>query len=165
MNKVVNLTGKRFGKLMVVEWAGSSKYRYATWLCQCDCGTVTKVLSGSLVSGHTRSCGCLRKRASRTRRLTHGQCGTSTYNTWINMKARCAKVGHLDYKHYGGRGITICDRWLHSFENFFTDMGPKPSSELSIDRIDNNGHYEPGNCRWATAKQQRANQRPRLTVG
>lgn len=141
-----------------------------TWECLCRCGVVRVLKRSSLLKGHHKSCGCskgeLCSRSSQ-RAKTHGhRCGgpSPTYKAWGSMKERCLKPSHKSYHHYGERGITICDRWIESFENFLEDMGERPSTRHSIDRIDNDGNYEPGNCRWATAKQQQRNKRDNRLV-
>ena len=134
----------------------------------CDCGTVTTVFLKHLRSGASQSCGCLsRERASERRgaanpMTTHGLTRTPTYETWRSMLGRCLNLNAPSARHYSGRGITVCERW-RTFENFLADMGVRPYGR-TLDRIDNDGNYEPGNCRWATPKEQRANQRPRSLV-
>jgi hypothetical protein len=156
-----DLTGKRFGKLTVTGFSPIAKNRRAHFYCTCDCGTVKVIRGTSLSSGNTRSCGCMSVRSGRRNGLKHGMTNSPEYHSWENMKARCLNKAKDGYRNYGGRGIVICKRWLHSFESFFADMGCKPSSEFSIDRINNDGNYEPGNCRWATPKQQKNNRRKR----
>lgn len=160
-----NITGQRFGRLVVVARAGSRGDR-AAWACRCDCGSETSVTGVNLRSGSTHSCGCLnRQRASErmTARLTrhgHAPAGkpSGTYNSWTTMRARCTRPSITHFKDYGGRGITVCDRWLNSFDNFLADMGERPPG-LTLERNDNDGNYELSNCRWATRSEQQLNRR------
>lgn len=167
--RIKDLTGQRFGRLVVLKLAGrrSATDRIARWICRCDCGVITNPLSGSaLRSGETKSCGCLRSDVTAWRNTKHGTAPRGKrapeYNAWKEMRKRCNNPNYKDYKHYGGRGIQVCKRWA-SYENFLADMGEKPEPKrlYSLDRYPNNdGNYEPRNCRWATQKQQIANQRP-----
>lgn len=146
-----NLLGQVFGRLTVISRSNNDKWNNAKWLCRCECGN-EKIISGQLLrNGEARSCGCIKRK--------HGQSNTPTYRSWMRMRERCCRPGDKRYKDYGGRGIIVCDRWRNSFENFFADMGERPSSKHSIDRIDVNGNYEPGNCRWSTTVEQRHNRR------
>lgn len=165
MSKVKDLTGKRFGRLTVLDFAFIKKRR-AYWRCLCDCGNKTATRGISLTRGDTRSCGCLRTE----RNTKHGMSESPEYRSWQAMLDRCRRKGNIAYKHYGARGITVCAGW-QEFKNFIADMGHKPSSKHSIDRIDNDGGYWCGhceeciesghqpNCRWATTKQQMRNMR------
>jgi hypothetical protein len=156
MTKLVNLTGRIFGDLTVIERAGRLG-NSAAWRIQCKCGTVKIVRSNNLLSGSTLGCGKHKKGS----RLRHGMKGTPEYEAWCNMKARCYNPNYDFYVDYGGRGIKVCERWLHSFENFFADMGKRPNADYSIDREDVDGDYEPGNCRWADRPTQSQNRRMR----
>ena len=152
----IDLVSQQFGRLLVVKAAPNDKWNKAQWYCQCSCGRVLVVLSRRLRSGVTKSCGCIVRDCPN--QLTHGMSNTRTYITWQHMKDRCYNSNHVYYDNYGGRGITVCGMWLDSFENFLEDMGERPEGQ-SIDRINNDGNYEPSNCRWATRKEQYANSR------
>lgn len=155
MESMASLVGQKFGQLTVITEDGKiGKGNFIAYICLCDCGKAIRTRGSSLSSGHTKSCGC-----NNPRRTTHNQSRTNDYRIWVGMHARCNSGPDSDYyKNYASRGITVCDRWK-IFENFIADMGPRPSSKHSIDRINNDGNYEPKNCRWATVKQQRSNTR------
>jgi hypothetical protein len=165
---MLDLKGQRYGRLIVGERAGTTRSGKILWRCRCSCGASTLVTTSDLRGKRrgTVSCGCYRKEKFRasTHRLKHGAArGTATwpeYNAWATLKHRCLNPKYPKYADYGGRGITVCDRWRNSFVNFLVDMGRKPSSGHSIDRFpDIDGNFEPGNCRWATREQKRNNQR------
>ncbi len=153
MGALIDKTGQTFGRLIVTSRVKSSSGDRAFWLCDCECGEVVAVRSGDLQRGHTKSCGCLR--------AIHGCSGkngrTSEYVAWVDMRIRCFNPNHRYYVRYGGRGISVCKQWDSSFESFLGDMGEKPSPKHSLDRIDNDGNYEPTNCRWATPLEQSNN--------
>lgn len=156
-----DVTNRQFGRLLALSLSHVRNYR-SFWLCLCSCGRHCKVNITHLLSGRTQSCGCLQRERARDDKVptkTHGLSRTRAYSTWVKMRHRCDNPNTSNYKNYGGRGITICQRW-REFENFLADMGQPPPYH-SIDRIDNNKGYEKNNCRWATAKEQRANQRAR----
>ena len=154
-----DLTNKRFGRLVVIAEAPRKSKRRRLWLCRCDCGS-EKVASQDNLGKRIFSCGCFHKERIRASNGTHLRTNTVEYATWERMKNRCYNTNSPDYEDYGGRGITVCERWRTSFENFFADMGLRPSTNHSLDRYPNNdGNYEPGNCRWATRSQQARNRR------
>ena len=155
----LDLTGKRFGELTVCYESSERTSNAVVWTCKCDCGNITNVLASNLVRGNTSSCGHLRVTRGIERKTTHGLTGTPEYMTWGSMLKRCTNPNDRGYHNYGGRGISVCDRWLSSFENFYADMGPRPSDFHSIDRKNNDGNYEPGNCFWATKEEQDNNRR------
>lgn len=160
--KAKDITGKKYGSLRVLRFScsrkvGNSKRRF--WVCECKCGSILEIASINLLHGSSKSCGCERINSI----TTHDLSKSKEYRTWINMKARCENKNHNRYNDWGGRGIYICDRWKN-FENFYKDMGKKPSINHSIDRIDNDGPYSPENCRWATRSQQQRNKGKRNVV-
>ena len=150
-----DLTGKRFGKLIVIRPSDKDGY----WLCNCDCGKQKIVFDGGLRNGHTRSCGCLKIKATKERSTTHGKSNTKIYRVWRSMIARCEKKNSSAYRNYGARGITVCGEW-HEFMTFYNwaiQNGYK--NGLTIDRVNNDGNYEPLNCRWLDRKSQCRNTR------
>lgn len=161
MPKIIDLNEQKFGRLTVLKFAKKVK-RKTHWLCKCDCGNERVVYSGHLKNGHTQSCGCYMKERSSEANIKHGQNRskkpTSEYKTWIDIKYRCSEnAADNNFKSYYGKGIRVCERWINSFENFFEDMGKKPSPKHSIDRINNDGNYEPSNCKWSTNREQARN--------
>ena len=159
MPRFVDRTGKRYGRLTVRKKHGHNHLKKVMWLCDCDCGGETLVPSGSLSSGNTRSCGCL----LRDTITKHGGFGKRSYNTWRAVVRRCNNPEDKDYPRYGGKGITVCDRWL-DYTAFAADMGEPPEGH-TLDRIDNSGGYNPENCRWATFAQQIRNSRHHANKG
>ncbi len=163
MGAFIDLIGKRFHRLTVLQLV--SVGQVTIWLCQCKCGKTTRVRASHLKTGDVKSCGCLRraswkKSPTNIDQTKHGGRYTSEYSVWCAIKARCFNKAVRSYKDYGQRGITMCEEWRNDFGTFLRDVGPRPTKRHSIDRFPNNdGHYEPGNVRWATRLQQNQNKR------
>ena len=163
--KRIDVTGQRFHRLVVLGMVRVGAR--AGCLCRCDCGTKKIIRWDSILRGYTRSCGCIASQRMAERNTTHGETiggPSAEWTTWRSMRQRCLDPNHKSFKHYGGRGITVCARWLNRFENFLQDMGVRPEGH-TLDRTNNEGNYEPGNCRWATWKQQANNKRQRTKKG
>ena len=167
MSAVHDLTGKIFERWAVVRRDGSDVRGRAAWLCLCACGEQRTVSGSNLIGGISKSCGCLKSERTKARKTTHGhtkRSGTKrltskAFGVWSSMRQRCTNPNNDHYQYYGARGISVCKRW-ENFENFLADMG-EPPPKLTLERKNNDGNYEPGNCRWATYLEQAANKRPR----
>ena len=160
MSKINDLTNKKFGKLEVIKYYGSNKNGRALWLCKCECGNMKVVVGNSLLNKATISCGCYNKEQARERRTKHSMSYSKLYKVWGGMKTRCYNKNFVYYRNYGGRGIKICDEWLTNFLLFYNWAINNGYEEgLTIDRINNDGDYEPSNCRWITRAEQNRNQR------
>lgn len=158
LQKARDLTGLKFGRWTVVRHDGVNSSGGHMWICQCECGKQSSCLGYSLVHELSKSCGCYSADATTSRLTKHGRWGTPEYRCWHMMRQRCQNPKAKGYKYYGGRGIKVCDRWK-KFDNFFADMGEKPTPDHSIERMDFNGDYEPDNCKWATDIEQNNNTR------
>lgn len=169
IKRVHDLTGQRFGKLKVIG-LDDKQSRKTYWVCECDCGNLKIARSDALLSGATKSCGCIKKmqdgkNLDPQKRIKHHQYNTRLYHIWQGMKARCSNVNDTRYDRYGGRGITVCDEWCHNFATFQKwAIEHGYSEDLTIDRIDNDKNYEPNNCRWVTNKEQSANRSTNIQV-
>lgn len=157
----LELTDKKFGSLTAA-WPVGRQNKSIVWLCFCNCGKTRFVKANNLKGGLTSSCGCAKNKPRIHGHASGGE-PSPTYKTWGHMKQRCLNPKTIQYGDYGGRGITICDRWVHSFENFLVDMGLKPDGK-SLDRINVQGNYEPSNCQWASISDQQKNKRKKLAI-
>ena len=167
MPNLKNIKGQRFERLRVVKYAGLNKNGCALWECICNCGKIKIILGSVLRNSMTKSCGCLRDEKVRQRAIennfTHGMSNIPEFRIWVAMRKRCRNKNNADYYLYGGRGIKVCERW-QDFKNFIEDIGRRPSKKHSIDRVDNDGNYEPGNCRWVLPEIQARNTRKTVFI-
>ena len=163
MAALKDITGQRFGRLVVIDRAGSDTQGLATWLCKCDCGRSCVVRGAAMRKGNTKSCGCLHVEGARIRRTSHGKSNTRLNGIWSVMKQRCYNSSNKNYNRYGGRGITVCDEWRNDFQSFYDWAMANgydenaPTGQCTLDRIDNDKGYSPDNCRWVDMKVQRHN--------
>lgn len=158
VSKLIDLTGRRVGKLTVLKRAGSDKRKHAVWNCVCDCGRIKKLSSFDLRSGNVVSCGCYHDEAARARMLKHGKSNTKLYDVWKSMKQRCNNDKSKDFRIYGEKGVAVCKEWADDFDAFYNwSLSNGYKEGLTIDRIDSNKNYEPSNCRWVDAKTQANN--------
>lgn len=158
MPKKLDLIGKNFGRLIVISESGRDGHGASLWECRCECGGTKRIRGAHLAKGCVKSCGCLLIERAIEYQTTHGQSKTPLYRRWRSMRGRCENPNDSEYRNYGGRGITVCSRWM-LFEAFSEDMSPSFLPSLEIDRIDTNGNYEPDNCQWVTRRENQRNKR------
>ena len=166
--KIDNIAGKKFNKLTAISFDSVSNSGNHKWLFSCECGNKKVILKSHAKSGHTKSCGCYNSDLTIKRNTKHNNCKrigrSKAYSTWSSIKKRCYNFNQSNYERYGARGIKVCDKWVESFENFLEDMGEPPTAEHSIDRINNNGDYEPSNCKWSSVEEQANNKRNSIII-
>lgn len=158
MKKIIANPGEKFGRLTVVGLDHKNAHSEQFWLMSCDCGNQKVIVARSVLTGATKSCGCIAVERASVMNLKHGLTKSATYQSWQSMKKRCYSKTAREYKDYGGRGIYVCRQWVESFEQFLVDMGECPAGH-TLERLDVNKHYEPSNCKWATRKEQSRNRR------